>query len=244
MSIRENEPFVASRLPSVVGRTDCKYKGRSTWYIFLTKNWGKMSVKPLSDSSILIKPSMEMKKFIDDMEMTNPNFDGVNKTHGKLLNLENVKEMYDLIQRRNKATKDKIYLHVLLEGSSVIYPRNEIVVRNPDLERRCLNLRMVQENLCYQRITRHISNARIEDDTVGNQLKQINKYLIAVIQVVFSVIAGFAFGFTGINLILGEFDVRSRLLMGVICGFIIAIAELYFLVRNFDKYSVVHITKT
>ncbi|KAG5879964.1 hypothetical protein JTB14_010352 [Gonioctena quinquepunctata] len=202
-----------------------------------------MGVKPLSDSSILIKPSMKMEKFIDDMEMTNPNFDGVNKTHGKLLNLENVKQMYDFIQRRNKATKDKIHLHVLLEGSSVIYPRNEIVVRNPDLER-CLNLRMVQENSYYQRITRHISNVRIEDDTVRNQLKQMNKYLIAVIQVVFSVIAGFAFGFTGINSILGEFDVRSRLLMGVICAFIIAIAELYFLVRNFDKYSVVHITKT
>lgn len=56
--------------------------------------------------------------------------------------------------------------------------------------------------------------------------------MIAVAQFVFSVIAGFAFGFIGIELIVGSLDFGFRLLLGIICALVIALAEIYFLAKK------------
>ncbi|RZF36104.1 hypothetical protein LSTR_LSTR015829, partial [Laodelphax striatellus] len=63
-------------------------------------------------------------------------------------------------------------------------------------------------------------------------VKQINRQLIAVLQFVVSVVAGFAFGFLGVELIVGNLDVGFRLLLGVICALVIALAEIYFLAKK------------
>jgi len=60
-------------------------------------------------------------------------------------------------------------------------------------------------------------------------VKQINKQLIAVAQFIISVITGFVFGFIGIELMVGNLDFGFRLLLGIICALIIALAEIYFL---------------
>lgn len=71
-------------------------------------------------------------------------------------------------------------------------------------------------------------------------MKQINKQLIAVAQFIFSVSAGFAFGFIGVQLIVGNLDFGFRLLLGIICSLVIALAEIYFLAMklNEDCYDV------
>lgn len=66
-------------------------------------------------------------------------------------------------------------------------------------------------------------------------VKQINKQLIAVAQFIFSVLAGFAFGFIGVELILGNLDFGFRLLLGIICALIIALAEIYFLAVKLNE---------
>ncbi|KAL1464069.1 hypothetical protein WDU94_003751 [Cyamophila willieti] len=63
-------------------------------------------------------------------------------------------------------------------------------------------------------------------------VKQINRQLIAVVQFIVSVGAGFTFGFIGVELIVGELDFGFRLLLGVICSLIIALAEIYFLAKK------------
>lgn len=70
-------------------------------------------------------------------------------------------------------------------------------------------------------------------------MKQINKQLIAVAQFIFSVLAGFAFGFVGLELIVGTLDFGFRLLLGIICALVIALAEIYFLAikLNEDVYD-------
>lgn len=70
-------------------------------------------------------------------------------------------------------------------------------------------------------------------------MKQINKQLIAVAQFIFSVLAGFAFGFVGLELIVGTLDFGFRLLLGIICALVIALAEIYFLAikLNEDAYD-------
>jgi Endoplasmic reticulum-based factor for assembly of V-ATPase. len=66
-------------------------------------------------------------------------------------------------------------------------------------------------------------------------VKQINRQLIAVAQFVFSVLAGFAFGFIGIELTVGNLDFGFRLLLGVMCALIIALAEIYFLAKKLSE---------
>lgn len=66
-------------------------------------------------------------------------------------------------------------------------------------------------------------------------VKQINKQLIAVAQFIFSVIAGFAFGFIGVELIVGNLDFGFRLLLGIICALIVALAEIYFLALKLSE---------
>lgn len=66
-------------------------------------------------------------------------------------------------------------------------------------------------------------------------MKQINKQLIAIAQFIFSVITGFVFGFLGIELIIGNLDFGFRLLLGIICALVIALAELYFLAKKLNE---------
>jgi len=66
-------------------------------------------------------------------------------------------------------------------------------------------------------------------------VKQINRQLIAVAQFVFSVLAGFAFGFIGIELMTGNLDFGFRLLLGVMSALIIALAEIYFLAKKLSE---------
>lgn len=66
-------------------------------------------------------------------------------------------------------------------------------------------------------------------------VKQINRQLIGVLQFVVSVGAGFAFGFIGIELIVGNMEFGFRILLGIICALIIAIAEIYFLAKKLNE---------
>lgn len=66
-------------------------------------------------------------------------------------------------------------------------------------------------------------------------VKQINRQLIAVAQFIFSVLAGFAFGFIGIELLVGDLDFGFRLLLGIICALVIALAEIYFLAKKLNE---------
>jgi TMEM199 family protein len=66
-------------------------------------------------------------------------------------------------------------------------------------------------------------------------VKQINRHMIAVAQFLFSVAAGFAFGFIGIELIVGNLDFGFRLLLGIMIALIIALAEIYFLAKTLNE---------
>lgn len=68
-------------------------------------------------------------------------------------------------------------------------------------------------------------------------VKAINAQIIAIVQFIFSVVAGFVFGFFGLQLIFGNLDFGFRLLLGVIFALIIALAEIYFLAKKLTEYD-------
>ncbi|XP_075144587.1 uncharacterized protein LOC142219518 [Haematobia irritans] len=139
---------------------------------------------------------------------------------------------------RSKGIAD-IYLNDLLQSCNLDLPKNTIIERNPELEARCQRLREEQQNLEYRKMTKNVDATlkHYPEDTVAYQMKAINSQIIAVLQFIFSVAAGFAFGFIGIQLIIGNLDFGLRLLLGIMFALIIALAEIYFLAKKLNEYD-------
>uniref|UniRef100_A0A182T5G2 Biogenesis of lysosome-related organelles complex 1 subunit 5 n=1 Tax=Anopheles maculatus TaxID=74869 RepID=A0A182T5G2_9DIPT len=154
-----------------------------------------------------------------------------------LLNLGDIKWLYGTLNQLRQTDQAVPYLHALLRGCELKLPQNPIQERNPVLEARCQRLRKEQEDREYHRMTKNVDSIRkhMPEETLSYQMKQINRHLIAVAQFVFSVAAGFAFGFVGIELLIGQLDFGFRLLLGIIIALIIALAEIYFLAKKLNE---------
>ncbi|XP_035896668.1 transmembrane protein 199 [Anopheles stephensi] len=154
-----------------------------------------------------------------------------------LLNLGDIKWLYGTLNHLRQTDQSVPYLHALLRGCELKLPQNPIQERNPELEARCQRLRKEQEDREYHRMTKNVDSIRkhMPEETLSYQMKQINRHLIAVAQFLFSVAAGFAFGFVGIELLVGQLDFGFRLLLGIIIALIIALAEIYFLAKKLNE---------
>lgn len=154
------------------------------------------------------------------------------------LTVSDIRWLHEYIVDINKVQEIKVYLHELFEGSEVFLPKNEEQPRDAELEKRCAKLRAQQENMLYNAMTKHIDPVRKRhpEDSIAYQVREMDKYLIVVAQFVMSVAAGFAFGFLGIPLLVyGTIEFGFRILLGIICALVIAIAELYFVLRKMDR---------
>uniref|UniRef100_A0A4Y0BVU4 Endoplasmic reticulum-based factor for assembly of V-ATPase n=1 Tax=Anopheles funestus TaxID=62324 RepID=A0A4Y0BVU4_ANOFN len=154
-----------------------------------------------------------------------------------LLNLSDIMWLYRTLKEMRQTDPTVPYLHTLLNGCQLKLPVNPIQERNPELEARCQRLRKEQEDREYHRMTKNVDSIRkhMPEETISYQMKQINRHLIAVAQFLFSVAAGFAFGFIGIELLIGQLDFGFRLLLGIIIALIIALAEIYFLAKKLNE---------
>ncbi|CAH0724681.1 unnamed protein product, partial [Brenthis ino] len=146
--------------------------------------------------------------------------------------------LYDYLQlKRSNGDKDTPYLHTLLADAHIEVPKNEMIKRNPVLEARCVKLRSQQEAREYRKMTKGVDNVRMRfpEDSISYQLKQMNRQLIAIGQFIISIFAGFLFGFRGVEWMVGNLDFGFRLLLGVMCALVIALAEIYFLAKKLNE---------
>ncbi|KAI8441768.1 hypothetical protein MSG28_005459 [Choristoneura fumiferana] len=82
----------------------------------------------------------------------------------------------------------------------------------------------------------YLNNIRTtEKDTLICMMKQMNRQLIAIGQFIISIFAGFLFGFRGVEWMVGNLDFGFRLLLGVMCALVIALAEIYFLAKKLNE---------
>ncbi|KAH9631489.1 hypothetical protein HF086_004650 [Spodoptera exigua] len=174
-------------------------------------------------------------KVLDKSKLNNEN-----KKEEKLYLLTtDIDWLYTYLQKQRKAKGDKNvpYLHVLLEGSSIETPENQVLPRDPVLEARCVKLRAQQEAREYRKMTKSVDNVRMKfpEDSISYQLKQMNRQLIAIGQFIISIFAGFLFGFRGVEWLVGNLDFGFRLLLGVMCALVIALAEIYFLAKKLNE---------
>ncbi|XP_053974089.1 transmembrane protein 199 [Hylaeus anthracinus] len=211
-----------------------------------------MPIELIEDTSIKINPNKKLIEFVfKNIKKTNDAPSGIValKKSGKdrrkdvLLKLDDIRWLNSYLEEHRKTKLENVYLHELLEQADIQLPTPKITPRNPDLEARIQKLKAQQDAREYRAMTKGVDSVRrkLPEDTISFQMKQINKQLIAVAQFVFSVLAGFAFGFIGVELIVGSLDFGFRLLLGIICALIIALAEIYFLAikLNEDDYDTI-----
>lgn len=216
------------------------------------------------DSAIQISPSAKLKSFITDhlkdlegtperikvLANANPTT-ALRKRGGKsalsipnqsdmpLLCVEDFNWLYSQVKilREKGDPSSSTYLHKLLEGCEIVLPQPPVIERNPELEARIQRLKKEQEEREYKAMTKNVDNVRVRhpDDSIGYQMKMMNSHIIAVVQFIVSVGAGFTFGFVGIQLMVGSLDFGFRLLLGVACALVIALAEIYFLAKKLSE---------
>eukprot|EP00094_Tigriopus_californicus_P003529 TCALIF_03394-PB protein Name:"Similar to TMEM199 Transmembrane protein 199 (Pongo abelii)" AED:0.10 eAED:0.10 QI:0/0.6/0.33/0.83/0.4/0.5/6/1385/419 len=139
--------------------------------------------------------------------------------------------------------------HALLADCHMILPEPRFPPRDPELEARIQRLRAQQANRDYQNMTRNINQKDImsslmsDDEPLSKQFKEINNYLLLIIQFVLSVGTSFVAGYLFPYYFYGIVDVGKRLLVGIILAFVVAMADLYFVIRFFlETDGVINVT--
>lgn len=95
------------------------------------------------------------------------------KERAKLtINLNDIKWLNKkLVEKRSVDPDFNVYLNELLDGSRLVLPKNEILERNPELEARCVRLRLEQEARVYNAMTKNVDATRtkLPEDTISYQ---------------------------------------------------------------------------
>lgn len=90
------------------------------------------------------------------------------------INLNDIKWLNKKLVEKRKLDADfNLYLNELLTGSRLVLPKNEILERNPELEARCVRLRLEQEARVYNAMTKNVDSSRtkLPEDTISYQSK-------------------------------------------------------------------------
>merc|ERR1712111_26405 len=117
----------------------------------------------------------------------------------------------------------------------MVLPSPQFPPRNPELEARIQKLKLQQAEREYKRMTENVDGRQglardSVDQPIGKQMRELNNYLLIIVQLVITVGCSFAFGYFAPYFIRGVTNVGTRLLTGILCAFVVAIADLYFVI--------------
>ncbi|XP_074111974.1 transmembrane protein 199 [Cotesia typhae] len=202
-----------------------------------------MPVEQIEDPFINVKATPLLIKFVKknvNNKDAPESIRSLKKSSNKsdcLLKVDAIKWLNNYLREYRKTSDSKVYLHELLDGTNIDLPKPKVTPRNPILEARIKKLTAQQNNREYQAMTKEVDpvKKRFPEDTIAFQIKEINRQLIAILQFITTVASAFAFGFWGIELILGNLDFGFRLLLGIICGLVVALADIYFLAKKLNE---------
>jgi len=122
-----------------------------------------------------------------------------------------------------------------LISSQLLLPKRVAAPRNPELEERCVKLRKEQEAREYRQMTGNVrrDNEKSKgEEPIKKQLEEVNQFLMLIVQFVVSVVCAFMAGYMGPYLLYGRTDMGSRLLIGIVLGFVVGCADMYFVIRQ------------
>ena len=178
------------------------------------------------DPTLKLSPSSQLVQFLQLQQLQSPPERIQSLVDGEMteLTVEDIKWL--------RAAAPNLPPSLLL-SSSLLLPSPVFPERNPELEARCQKLRAEQEDRDYRAITSNVRRDRgPEEEPIKKQFKEINNFLLLIVQFVVSVVCSFMFGFLGPYYLYGKTDLGGRLLFGIICAFIVGCADMYFVIRQ------------
>lgn len=129
-----------------------------------------------------------------------------------------------------------VYLHQLLEDSTIYLPPVEKPPRNPQLVARLERIKAKLANEEYMRITRNVNTQEINRHGTmadfGRQVRSVKAIVVTVFNFLVTVVATFACSYMGSQYVFTE--TAARVISAVIAASVVGLAELYVLVRTME----------
>ncbi|XP_028275663.1 transmembrane protein 199 [Parambassis ranga] len=129
-----------------------------------------------------------------------------------------------------------VYLHELLEDSSLHLPEVVKPPRNPELVARLEKIKAKLANEEYNRITRNVNTQEINRNGTladfGQQVRSVKAVVVTVFNFLVTVAATFACSYMGSQYLFTE--IAARVISAVIAASVVGLAELYVLVRTME----------
>lgn len=121
----------------------------------------------------------------------------------------------------------------LMLSCSLKLPSPQVAQRSKELEERCAKLRLEQQEKEYRAMTDNVRRDREKgEEGVREQMREVNGFLLLIMQFVVSVVCSFFFGYLSPYFLWGKVEVGPRLLFGIVCGFAVGCADMYFVIRH------------
>ncbi|XP_064158161.1 transmembrane protein 199 [Anguilla rostrata] len=129
-----------------------------------------------------------------------------------------------------------VYLHQLLEDSTIYLPPVEKPPRNPQLVARLERIKAKLANEEYMRITRNVNTQEINRHGAmadfGREVRSVKAIVVTVFNFLVTVVATFACSYMGSQYVFTE--TAARVISAVIAASVVGLAELYVLVRTME----------
>lgn len=129
-----------------------------------------------------------------------------------------------------------VYLHELLENSSLHLPEFVKPPRNPVLVARLEKIKAKLANEEYNRITRNVNSQEVNQTGTladfGREVRSAKAAVVTVLNFLVTIAATFACSYIGSQYLFDE--TISRVIAAVIASSVVGLAELYVLVRTME----------
>jgi len=184
-------------------------------------------------ATVSIDPKIRLKLCSELKEIAAEVF---NELSIETIEVDKVNELRECYQKQKSA--DDLHFYQLISKCELILPEPKMAPRNPELEARIKKLKAQQEQRDYEKMTDNVDPWRKAelvdriDKPISKQLEEINRYLLLVFQFVLSMASAFLFGYLAPFYFYGTVAVGPRLLYGIISGFVVGMADLYFVMRH------------
>lgn len=143
-----------------------------------------------------------------------------------VISTQTVREIYHTL--RNKG--ENIFLHKLVEETVFVLQPVVLPPRNPELEARIQKMKIAEENKEYKRMTQNLQPRGKKAFSFQDDVKSMNRQMIAMLNFALTVVAGFAFGYKGTELMFGKIF-PMQMMAGLILGTVVFFVDLYFIMR-------------
>jgi len=138
-----------------------------------------------------------------------------------------VRDIYNTLRTDGQ----KCFLHEIVADACLIPQSIQLPPRNPELEERIQKLKREEENREYRRMTRNVDPRRTRETfTFNEEVKTMNKQVVGIINFLVTVVAGFAFGYKGVEVIYGKLF-PMQMLWGMVVGSVVFFCDLYFMLK-------------